>query len=90
MPSGSSGTMGTVESVAGSVVTLKTQDGTTVLVNISDSTSIQKTVEGSLSDIATGESITVSGNKNTDGFIDATSISLISGAALFGGMAPGQ
>ncbi len=89
MPSGSRGTMGTVESVEGSVVTLKAQGGTTVIVNVSDSTSIQKTVEGSLSDIATGNSITVSGNKNTDGSIDATSITITSGTS-FGGLTLGQ
>ena len=88
--SGSRATMGTVESVEGSVVTLKTQDGPTVLVNISDSTSIQKTIEGSLEDIAVGDSIAVSGDKNEDNSIDATSISLVSGITFGGGLGPGQ
>ena len=90
--SGSRATTGTVEKVEGDVVTLKTQGNTTVLVNVSGSTSIQKTVEGSLADIATGDNITVSGNKNADGSIEAGSITIVSGFTLpsFGGAGPSQ
>jgi hypothetical protein len=90
--SGSRATMGTVESVEGSVVTLKTQGNTTVLVNVSNSTSIQKMSEGSLGDISLGESITVSGNKNADGSIEARNITIASGFTLpsFGGAGPSQ
>jgi hypothetical protein len=79
--SGFGATVGTVEKVEGSVITLKTTTGT-VLVNIGNSTSIQKISEGSLADISTGENIAVSGNKNTDGSIEARGITITSSFTL--------
>ncbi len=86
IPSGIGATVGTVEKVEGSLITLKTSTGT-VLVNIGNSTSIQKTVEGSLQDISPGQNIAVSGNKNANGSIDARNIAITSGFTLpsFGG-----
>jgi hypothetical protein len=79
-------TVGTVEKVEGNIVTLNTNTGT-VLVNIGNSTSIEKMAEGSLGDISIGANITVSGNKNADGSIQARSITIISGFTFpsFGG-----
>jgi hypothetical protein len=83
--SGIGGTVGTVEKVEGSVITLKTTTGT-VLVDIGNSTSIQKMAEGSLADISPGETITVTGNNNADGSINARRITIASGFTLpFGG-----
>lgn len=79
---GNGTTIGTVEKVEGNIVTLNTRTGTTVLVDIGNSTSIQKMAEGSLADISSGESITVSGNTNADGSIEASSITIISGFTL--------
>ena len=92
IPSGNGTTMGTVEKVEGNIVTLNTRTGTTVLVNIGNSTSIQKMSESSLGDISPGESITVSGNKNADGSIEARNITITSGFTLpsFGGTGPSQ
>ncbi len=88
-----SGTVGTVEKVEGSLITIKTATGT-VLVNVGNSTSILKTTQGSLADISPGENITVSGNKNADGSIEARSITITSGFSLpsfrFGGNGTGQ
>ena len=83
--------MGTVEKIEGSLITIKTTTGT-VLVNIGNSTSIQKMSEGSLADVSLGESITVSGNKNADGSIEARVITITSGFTLpsFGGGGPSQ
>ena len=91
IPSGIGGTIGTVVKVEGNVVTLNTLTGT-VIVNIGNSTSIQKMAEGSLADISPGENITVSGNKNAGGSIQARSVTIMSGFALppFGGAGPSQ
>jgi hypothetical protein len=91
IPSGSGATMGTVEKVEGNVVTLNTLGGT-VIVNIGNITSIQKTSEGNLGDISPGGSITVSGNKNADGSIEARNITITSGftPSFVGGAGPGQ
>jgi len=70
---GGGGTVGTVEKVEGNIITLNTTEGV-VRVLIADDTSIQKMGEGSLSDISTGERITVSGARQDDGFIEATNV----------------
>ena len=90
--SGIGATVGTVEKVEGSVITLKTTTGTVVTVNIGNSTSIQKMAAGSLADISTGEVITVSGNKSADGSIEARRITITSGFTLpsFGGAGSSQ
>ena len=73
MPFGRGGIMGTVEKIEGSVITVTIPDGT-VNVITSDSTTVQKMDSGSLTDIKTGDSITVSGDRQDDGSIQATSI----------------
>jgi predicted acylesterase/phospholipase RssA len=75
------GTVGTVEKIEGNVITLRTTTGT-VTVNIANSTLIQKTQQGSLADISTGESITVSGSENADGSIEARRIIITPGFTL--------
>ena len=70
---GRGGTVGAVEKVEGNVITLNTLQGA-VRVVVDDSTSIQKMGAGSLGDILAGESITVSGERQADGSIQATSI----------------
>lgn len=91
IPSGIGATIGTVEKIEGNVITLNTNTGT-VLVNIGNSTSIEKMSKGSLADIALGANITVSGNKNADGSIEARSITITSGFTLpsFGRAGTGQ
>ena len=71
---GRQGTVGTVEQVEGNVLTLNTMMGTTVRVLIADDTLIQKTGEGTLDDISPGSQVTVSGEAEDDGSINATSI----------------
>lgn len=70
---GRGGTPGIVDKVEGNIITLNTTEGI-VRVIIVDDTSIQKMGEGSLSDILPGQSITVSGERQEDGSIEATSI----------------
>jgi hypothetical protein len=88
--SGNGTTVGTVQKVEGNVVTLNTSTGT-ILVNIGNSTSIQKISEGSLGDISLGESITISGNKNADGSIEARNVTITSTSSsiFLGGGGPG-
>lgn len=77
---GSGGTMGAVEKVEGNVVTLTTRDGP-ISVLVGNSTTIQKMEEGDLDDISTGKNITVSGEQNEDGSINATDIFIVPGSA---------
>jgi hypothetical protein len=80
--------------VAGSIIaadetsiTVKTSDGSTKIILVSGSTSISLTTEGSVSDLATGEPVVVSGTTNTDGTVTATNIRLGDTLGLAG--APG-
>lgn len=72
-------TIGTVDKIEGNVITLNTPAGA-ISVQVSDSTTIDKTVKGSLTDIAAGETITASGQRDADGSVEATIISIVSGS----------
>jgi hypothetical protein len=78
MMGGMGGTMGTVDEIEGDVITLETSTDV-VLVYITDDTTIQMMTEGSLDDILPGDSITVSGEADDDGSIEATNIFITSG-----------
>jgi len=67
------GTMGTIESVNGNVLTVETNDGR-VQVNTSETTMVEKYTSVEVSDLIVGEQIVVSGSTNDDGSITARSI----------------
>ena len=66
---------GTVESVSGNSIAVKTQSGTTT-VKTDDKTTIRKTVTGTLDDLTAGTSVVVTGDAGADGSVTATSISI--------------
>ncbi len=57
-------------------ITVKTQDGGSKIVILTDDTNINKSSEGSKSDLKTGEKITVFGKANSDGSITAQNVSI--------------
>ena len=67
------GTFGTIESIEGGVITVKTQTGT-VKVKTTDTTLIDKQMAVTVQDLKVGEQVTVSGSQNTDGSTTARSI----------------
>jgi hypothetical protein len=71
------GTSGTISKIENGVITLTTQNGSTIIINTSSSTTIQKMEAANLSDISIGESVTVMGETQSDGTINATNISVI-------------
>ena len=70
---GKQGTIGTVESIEGNIVTVETMTGT-IEVTVAGDTAIQKMDEGSIEDVSPGDTITVTGESGEDGSIEAVSI----------------
>ncbi len=67
---------GEVISVDDKSITLKMQDGSTRFVFFSPSTKISKSVDGTISDVAAGKQISVTGTANSDGSMTAQSIQI--------------
>ncbi len=70
-------------------ITVKMQDGSSKIVILSSETNINKSSEGTKSDLKTGEKVTAFGTTNSDGSITAQSVS-IGGNMMFRGGSPGQ
>jgi hypothetical protein len=68
------GTVGTVEKIDGTTVTLKTAQGSDVTVSTSDSTTVGLTQPGKLSDLKPGATVTVQGRAGSDGTVAAQTI----------------
>ena len=66
-------TFGTIESVNGNTITVRTQSGDTVNVKVGNDTQIRVSKDGSISDLANGDTIVVGGSKNGS-TVDATTI----------------
>lgn len=66
-------TFGTVDDIQGSTITVKSQDGKSVRVEVGSDTDITVTKDGTITDLAKGDSIIVSG-KDDDGTVSAKSI----------------
>jgi hypothetical protein len=69
-------TAGKIISSANGSVTIQEQSGSTEIVLVSDSTQILKSTAGSLSDLAPGTNVTVTGTANSDGSLTATGIQI--------------
>ena len=78
---------GQVKQIDGNTIQLSTAQSV-VTVKVDDRTRIQKMASGSLSDIQTGERITVQGTRGADGVMTAQSIQI--GGRLPGGGPNGQ
>jgi len=75
---GGSGTVGQVKTMEGDMMTVSTaQDVTTV--NLSSATQIEKTVAGTTDDLQPGTQVMIIGQKDTNGNIAATQITIMNG-----------
>jgi hypothetical protein len=57
-------------------LTVKTQDGSSKIVILSETTKVNKTSEGSKSDLKTGEQVMIIGTSNSDGSFNAQTVSI--------------
>jgi hypothetical protein len=69
-------TSGTVVSANSTSMTVQLQSGSTQIVLLSPSTPIQKTTTGSMSDLAAGTTVVVTGTANSDGSLTAQSVQI--------------
>jgi hypothetical protein len=74
-PVGRPAAFGTVKSVNGNTIVVTQQDGSTVTVTVDSQTAIQKTTNGTISDIQPGERVTVLSDQ-TGSTVTARSIQL--------------
>lgn len=69
-------------------ITVKLQDGSSKIVLLADTTSINKSSEGSKSDLKTGEKVAVFGTENSDGSVTAQNVQLNPQIRIFNGSTP--
>lgn len=88
--SGTTSTSGEVANVKGGTVYVTTTDGSTVRVVAATGASVQRTSKASMTGVHPGDTVTVSGTKQSDGTISATSVSATAnGVTASGGGFPG-
>lgn len=67
---------GTLVSISAESMTIREQDGSTKTVYYSSSTTVSKTTEGTVAELAAGDTVSANGTSNSDGSITATTIRL--------------
>jgi hypothetical protein len=75
---------GEITKIDDNTITVKTNDGSSKIVIYSSSTKVNKTTEGSKSDLTVGEKIMVIGSTGSDGAVTAQTIS-VGGTWFMGG-----
>jgi hypothetical protein len=77
---GATGTNGTVTLIKGSTLYVTDASGNTVLVHTTAGSAVQKTVAGTIKTVHPGDSVTVTGTKNSDGSYSARQITIGGGS----------
>lgn len=75
---------GEILSLDAESMTIKLTDGGSKLVFFSDASKVNKMMEGSSADLATGTMITVTGTGNDDGSVTASTIQILPEGSLLG------
>lgn len=75
-PNGGGAVMGEILSSDDKSITVKLEDGSSKIVLIGNDTTINKSSEGSSSDLKTGEKVAAFGTTNSDGSVTAISVQL--------------
>ena len=85
---GQGGIFGQIVSIGDGALVIKDNNGKQTPVKVTDTTLIQKQATVKLTDLATGETVIVSGSTATDGTVTARSVQ-VAPAGRFGGGGPG-
>ena len=75
---------GTVKSITENTIQVSTPQNVTT-VNLSDATTVMKTITGTVSELAVGDTITVRGQADASGVVTAISIQVVPPGTTFGG-----
>jgi len=67
---------GSIISADSNSITVKLRDGSSKIIFVSSSTEIMKSVQGSISDLAVGDQVTVTGTSNSDGSVTSQSVQI--------------
>ena len=67
---------GQITAVNGSSLTVQSRDGSSKIILYSGSTTVGKSVNGSASDLSTGENVMINGTANSDGSVTAQNIQI--------------
>lgn len=68
---------GTVLKMDNTSITVQSRDGTSRIVFLSDMTKIQKSVEGTVSDLSIGKQVRVTGKQGSDGTVAADNVQIL-------------
>lgn len=82
--------IGEIASIDATTMTIKTVDGGSKIVILGSGTAYKKTVDGSLTDVKQGDTVSISGTTNTDGSVTATMIQLNPGFRFGATPTPGK
>ena len=85
---GQGGIFGQIDSIGNGVLVIKDNNGKQTQVKVTDTTLIEKQASVKLTDLATGETVIVSGSTAADGSITARSVQ-VAPAGRFGAGGPG-
>jgi hypothetical protein len=85
---GQGGIFGQIESIGDGVLVIKDNNGKQTQVKVTDTTLIEKQAAVKLTDLATGETVVVSGSQGADGTVTARSVQ-VAPAGRFGAGRPG-
>ncbi len=83
------GTIGQISAINGSTLTITDAQGNQVKVLLQPSTTIARTVAGSQSDLTSGVTVTVSGQRGSDGTLTATAVTIVPAGLRPGGATGG-
>jgi hypothetical protein len=81
---------GQIVSSSNNTITVKLSNGNSKIVDLSSQTKINKSTQGSVSDLTTGQQVTAFGSANSDGSITAQAVNVGNGMMMFRGQRGSQ
>lgn len=79
------GTSGKITAISGDTLTIQDAQGNEVKVQLQPSTTIVKTASGTKDDLTSGVTVTVGGQRASDGTVTATTITIVPSGVAIGG-----